>query len=250
MGMEWVAIVMVGLGMSAIESQSDDDEARLRAELWCTVSAGDLGRVRGLLDAAPWLASIRNEKEESAPLFALYHRRTEIAELLLSRKEAMESLDVFEAASFGRVERLKVLLDGDPGQVNAVAGDGFFPLGLAAFFGREEAVKALLARGADPNFTARNSMKVRALHAAVASRSVSVARLLIEAGADVDAPQEGGFTPLQEAASNGQLDLARLLLDHGASVDVRADDGRTALEMAREKNQEPMVELLAAGKSR
>jgi uncharacterized protein len=247
-GVAWGAGVGAGVGSAAIPS-TEEPGAALRAELWKAVTQGDLETVRRLVDASPALASIHNEKEVSAPLFALYYRRTEIADLLIARKEAggaSSSLDIFEAAAFGRVDRLESILEEDPKLANAFAPDGFFPLGLAAFYGREQAVAALLARGADPNATARNPMKVRALHAAAASGSVSIARRLVEAGADVDAPQEGGFTPLHEASSSGQLELARLLLEHGANVEARADDGRTALDMAREKNRDALVELLSA----
>ena len=61
------------------------------------------------------------------------------------------TLDVFEAAAFGRAERLRELLDEDPSRANAFADDGFHPLGLACFFGHLEAARLLLDRGADVN---------------------------------------------------------------------------------------------------
>ncbi len=60
------------------------------------------------------------------------------------------------------------------------------------------------------------------------------ARLLLEAGADVELPEANGIRPLLMALLNNQLDVARLLLEHGA--DVNADDfwGRTPLFAAVE----------------
>jgi ankyrin repeat protein len=130
--------------------------------------------------------------------------------------------------------------------VDAYAADGFFPLGLAAFFGHEEAVRLLLARGANPNLAARNAMKVAAIHAATAAGSFGIARLLIEAGADVNAVQQAGFTPLHAAAMTGQVDLAKLLLDRGADPGARTDDGRTALAMARDSKHQAVVDLLSS----
>jgi ankyrin repeat protein len=205
---------------------------------------GDFLKVQSLVAASPSLAAVRSEKGVSAPLLALYYRKREVADFLVSRKEEIEPLDVFEAAAFGRTERLKAILDEDASRANAYAADGFFPLGLAAFFGQEDAVKLLLARGADPNFAARNPMKVRAIHAAAASGSLAIVEALVGSGADVDATQEKGFTPLHEAALTGKLELARLLLDHGARLDSRTEDGRTALDIAREAKQEPLVALL------
>ncbi|HEY7699288.1 MAG TPA: ankyrin repeat domain-containing protein [Vicinamibacteria bacterium] len=205
----------------------------------------DASRVRALVDESPSLAAAKNENGVSAPLLALYHRKKEVAELLAARKEEITALDVFEAASFGRTERLKSILDEEPALVDACAADGFFPLGLAAFFGHEAAVRLLLARGANPNLSARNAMRVAAIHAACAAGSLPIVLALIEAGADVNRVQQAGFTPLHAAAMSGRLDLARLLLDHGADPSAKADDGRDALALAREAKHQGLVDLLS-----
>jgi ankyrin repeat protein len=69
--------------------------------------------------------------------------------------------------------------------------------------------------------------------------------LLIEAGADVNAVQQAGFTPLHAAAMTGQLELAKLLLDRGADRGAKTDDGRTALAMARDAKQQALIDLLS-----
>lgn len=57
-------------------------------------------------------------------------------------------------------------------------------------------------------------------------------RFLLEAGADVNAKDKGGHTPLHWACITGRVDVARLLLDHGADPNAReADYGRTPFEM-------------------
>src|SRR5207244_10845352 len=79
-------------------------------------------------------------------LQALYQGdRVRVDELL----PAEPKLDVFEAAAFGRTDRLRKLLDEDPSRANAFGGDGFHPLGLACFFGHLEAARLLLDRGAE-----------------------------------------------------------------------------------------------------
>ncbi len=215
------------------------------AEFLAEVTGGDSARVRALLEASPSLAAAKNENGVSAPLLALYHRKRETAALLVDRKEALSRLDVFEAAAFGKTSRLEALLDEEPALVDAYATDGFFPLGLAAFFGHEEAVRLLLARGANPNLPARNAMKVAAIHAASAAGSLPIAHLLVDAGADVNAVQQAGFTPLHAAAMAGRVDLAKLFLERGADPSARADDGRTALAMAMDGKHQAVILLLS-----
>jgi ankyrin repeat protein len=219
-----------------------------KEDFLAAVTKEDVSRVKALVEETPSLAATRNEQGVSAPLLALYHRKRETAELLVGIKEEQEPLDIFEAAAFGKTARLEAILDEEPSQVDAFAADGFFPLGLAAFFGREPAVRLLVARGANLHLTARNPMKVAAIHAASAEGGFEIARLLIEAGADVNAVQQAGFTPLHAAAMTGQLELAKLLLERGADPRAQADDGRDALAMAREAKQQALIDLLSGSR--
>jgi uncharacterized protein len=132
--------------------------------------------------------------------------------------------------------------------VNTFAPDGFFPLGLAAFFGHTRVVEFLLAHGADVAAVARNSQRVTALHGAVARRDVEIVKMLLERGADPNAKQERGFVPLHDAAANGNLALVQLLVTHGALVDARSEDGKTPGEMAAERGHADVAEWLAGRK--
>lgn len=55
-------------------------------------------------------------------------------------------------------------------------------------------------------------------------------KLLLENGAEVNAKNKPGWTPLHSAAGKGHTELCKLLLDHGAEVsedweDRMVDDG-------------------------
>jgi len=179
----------------------------------------------------------------SSILDALYHGRADDAERLLAEAGA-ETLTIHEAAAMGAVARIAQLLDDDPDAVNAWSPDGFQPLGLAAFFGRREAVELLLAHGGEVNTHARHPFHVAALHAALAGPQPSIARLLIAAGADVNARQQAGVAPLHETAHNGDLELTQLLLDHGADPSAVNDHGKTPAATAREHGHEAVAALL------
>jgi uncharacterized protein len=133
---------------------------------------------------------------------------------------ANPTLDVFEAAAVGKLDRLRQLLDEDPSLANAWAEDGFQPLGLASFFGHLEAARLLVERGADVNSASRNEMTVMPLHSAAATGDpearYELAKLLLEHGADPNARQQDKFTPLMEADQVGDQRLRELLVEHGA----------------------------------
>jgi ankyrin repeat protein len=155
--------------------------------------------------------------EQISPILqALY--RGDRAEAERLRAETPD-LDVFDAAALGDLESLRELLDVDPDSVRAWSPDGFTPLHYAAYFDGPEAVQLLIDHGADLEAASRNeefALEARPLHSAVAAGRLDVAALLLEAGADPNARQHGGFTPLMGAERAGDFDVAELLIQHGA----------------------------------
>lgn len=159
---------------------------------------------------------------------------------------AEPALAIFAAAIFGDAVEIESLLAGSRSLVNAVSPDGWLPLHLAAHFGHADAVLALLNKGAKVDASSTNAMHNMALHAAAAGRSSRVAKILLEAGADVNARQTGGWTPLHSAAQNGDVEFARVLTEAGADVSVRADNQQRPLDLALTKGQQAMVDFLEA----
>lgn len=208
------------------------------------IQQNDVDRVAELADAA----GERNDEGVSALLYAQYYGRGDLVVALRPRKG---ELDVFEAAALGDVERLRELVDEDAARVGSYAQDGFFPLGLAAFFKHADAVRLLLDRGADPNQESRHAqIVVRPIHSAAADGgSVEIARLLLDAGADPNVTQPGGFTALHAAAHDGNDELVELLLDRGADPQARLDDGRTPADLARERGHEGLISRLRLPRS-
>ena len=151
----------------------------------------------------------------TSPLLqALYEGRGDDAEQLVADGG---ELDLFEASAIGDAGRLRELLDAgaDP---NEFAPDGFTPLTLACFFKRPEAARLLLDRGADVHQRARNErIQVLPIHSAAADGgSVEIVRMLLDAGADANATQPGGFRAIDAARMDGNEELERLLLERGS----------------------------------
>ncbi len=210
------------------------------------IRAGDKPGVDALLRAEPGLLRFTAPNGSSVMLLAAYYGHAELAEVFV-RHGAKP--DVFEASALGDLEAVRKLVSGDRALVNTFAADGFYPLGLAAFFGHRAIVEFLLTNGADVATAARNAQKVTALHGAVARRDVEIVKMLLKAGADPNARQESGFVPLHVAASNGNAALVELLLKHGARADAKTDDGKTAGEMAAERGHKELAEKLGNQRS-
>lgn len=210
-------------------------------EIFDVVRAGDTTRLKALLASEPGLVNARNERGHSPVLIAQYHHKKEAVAVLLA---AGPELDLFDACSVGDTARVAQLLERDPSQVNAYSNDGFYPLGLAAFFGHPETVKLLISRGADVAQVARNPMRVQPLNAAVAGRSLAAVQLLVEAGAPIDPQQQEGWTPLHGAVHQGNFEMTRYLLEHGADRTLQNDKGKNAIGLAADEGNLAILKLL------
>jgi uncharacterized protein len=205
--------------------------ASTRDDLFSAIEAGDADAARELLGTDPSLASERDDEGVSALMRARYRDEVPILEALLA---AGPELDVFEASALGDVSRLAALLADDPSLADARSSDGFTVLHLAAFFGEVEAVRILIARGAEVDPRGSGWMTGTPLHSAASSGRTEIAVLLLEAGADPDAKQSGGWAPLHSAAMNRDSSLIEELLQRGADPSAINDDGRSVLDMAQD----------------
>ena len=210
-------------------------------ELFDAIKAGKGDDVNRLIRDNPTLLKSRDASGASPLLVAIYHQKHDIAKALA---DASGSIDIFEAAALGRVDRIKQLLRDDPALASAYAPDGFPAVGLAAFFGHLDAAKALIAAGADIHAAAKNALKVQAIHAAVASKNLDIVRTVLEAGADPNAAQQQGFRPMHESGSTGSRELAELLMKYGGDPTLKNDDGKSTITFAREKGHAEFADWL------
>lgn len=215
----------------------------MTAEFFTAIKNGNQDEVQRLLRVTPNL--IREKENGVSPvLLAVYHGHPEVAELLA---EKTVTLTIFEAAATGKRMQIARILAREPGLVNAYSEDGYQPLGLACFFGHQEAVEYLIKAGARVNSPSKNKMKVTPLHSATAGGHTAIVKLLLKHEADPNARENGGFMPLHAAAQNGDVASIRALLFEGADANAKTTEGKTALDYALESGKTEAMEVLKEG---
>lgn len=227
-------------------------------------SATDLGKVELLLEhgANPNLASKRGRT--ALLVAAMSDRSAPIVRLLIDKGADVQAKDflkttALKAATFGNdTETVRLLLDAglDP---NAADLPGLTPLMMAAGWnGNLETVKMLLAKGANVNAVSRPVMglptriapskfgNLTALIMAAPFGPPELIQTLLDAGANVNAKDVRGMTPLMLAVATDHQDPAviRLLLSRGADPRMKDESGFGAMDWARRAGQPKGLELL------
>ncbi len=157
-------------------------------------------------------------------------------------KPVAESSPLLEALTGGDPAIVKLLIERGA-DAKAAADDG---LTLAVLTKCDDGLALLAAKIRNKQaytLALQNTAVVGDLHAV---------RLMLDRGADVNAFDRSGRTPLMYAAISDvlPLDVAKLLIDRGADVNARSrhtktgDAGLTVLDIAKQNGKTPLVDLL------
>lgn len=221
-------------------------------ELHAAVLRGDFELVQSLITSGDADVDIPDEeKGVTALLLAAGKGKVQIVELLMKLganvtlqrgKYQMSALHC--AAKGGHLAVIKVLLEADNSNINALDGTGCTALYWATRKGHVKIADLLLDQGAD---TEKTRADWRPLHTACTRDDLAMVTLLLSKGANVNATMEFGITPLDFTATQGSVEVATVLLDAGA--DVNNQDEKTAttpLHRAAIRGDLAMVSLLTS----
>jgi len=103
-------------------------------------------------------------------------------------------------------------------------------------------VQTALENGANPN--AKNKDGHTPLHNAAFEGHVDVVKILLERGADPNAKDNAGHTPLHWAAYRGHVEIVKLLLERGVNPNAKNNAGHTPLHNAAFEGHVDVVKIL------
>lgn len=133
--------------------------------------------------------------------------------------------------------------------VNVRDRGGMTPLHWAAYSGDFEVLKALIAHGANVKTRQRGGeftpLHFLAYTAHDHKHWREETELLLAHGAEINARDNEGSTPLFWAAWQGNKELVKLLLDKGADVSLKGKENMTVLEMTKVYQQTEIYKLIS-----
>jgi ankyrin repeat protein/beta-lactamase regulating signal transducer with metallopeptidase domain len=250
------------------------------AKLHRAAVGGHLDDVKALVNSGANV-DVRQGKFKGAPLqYAAAQGHAEVVKFLIESQARVDSADTFGrtplmwAATHGHLEVVQLLMNHGAdrnartntgwtplryaiqsenvelikflkGQatLNELDGDGFSELHRAASGGHADRARILLDAGADVNVR-QATFKGTPLQYAASSGHAEVVKLLLDRDAAIDATDSFGRTPLMWAAQAGHMDAVRVLLDRRANPHAKTQQGWTALRYAREGGHKAVADLL------
>ncbi len=129
-----------------------------------------------------------------------------------------------------------------------IAGrNGQYPIHAAIMADSEAIAERLVKAMKDGNHSlndAKDAAGWTPLHYAATRDNSAFTRVIVEAGADLNAPATGGETPLHIAARTGKLGALQTLLAHGADMSLQNEKGQTPLDIAVEFRRSEFIQTL------
>ncbi|KAG1341873.1 S-acyltransferase [Cocos nucifera] len=152
-------------------------------------------------------------------------------------------VDVYSASAYGDLEKLSRFVERYGQSVARPDGNGYYALQWAALNNFAHIAQYIIEHGGDVN--AADHTQQTALHWAAVRGSIAVADVLLQNGARVEAVDLSGYRAVHVAAQYGQTSfLNHIIAKYGADFDALDNDGRSPLHWAAYKGHSDTVRLL------
>ncbi len=220
--------------------------------LYVACSNGSLDIAKVLVDAG---ANVNLKTTAGfSPLYvAVVQKHQPVVEYLLTKGVSINEkygsngfTALYASCSIGSLNIAKVLVDAGA-NVNLKITEGFSPLYVAVLQKHQPVVEYLLTKGASVN-EYNGSNGLTALYEACINGSLDIAKVLVDAGADINKRNKQGRTPLIGAVSGKKVRVVEYLLTKGVNINGQGTFGESALFIACEDGRLDLVkQLVEAG---
>ncbi len=246
-------LIKTGLGINkSLRKEEDDSPFPIRPDcytpLMVAIKYGQINIVKNLISKGATVdATVQNG---ITPLtYAARYGHTEIIMFLISKGYDIDGIALHErhtplTCAIGNQQRDTIqLLIQQGANVNKL-GFLFPPLTKAILENDIETVKLLIANNADVNVRSDVFDETPLMYSSAKVERINITKFLIKNGANVNAQNNDGETPLMYAANGGNISTVMYLLDHKAEVNIKSSVGNTALMYAAQVNNPAVVRYL------
>lgn len=148
--------------------------------------------------------------------------------------------NIFDAARFGSVNDIEVLMNINPDTINKVNDMGYLPVTLACYSGDKNVAIYLAKKTKNINHNEGNGT---ALMAAVIKNRPAIAKTLLEMGANPNLADKNGLTPLHLATMAESEELVSMLINYNADKYKMNNKGKSALDYALISKNEQIISI-------
>jgi len=223
-------------------------EMGVDATIWEAAMFGDIPALKRILENGDDINAPDRDRQSTPLIVAAYFGHSDAVEFLIAEGADLfyrnrDNANALDTARFAQRHQIVKVLEtamkeakagtsestvssepDDPESCRGWVEGDFFD---AVKRGDDEVVRQLLEQGADPG---QRQDRMTALTCAAVWGQPTVARILLEAGADVNAQNEDGGTALHGAVFFGHVDVVRVLMDDQADVTIRNFLGEKATD--------------------
>ncbi|XP_023265113.1 B-cell lymphoma 3 protein isoform X1 [Seriola lalandi dorsalis] len=228
-------------GIALATHQDEDGDTALHI----AVVQGQLATVCTLIHLLVWArrgVDIYNNLRQTPLHLAVITQQADMVDVLLSAGADPAALDrngqtaLHLCCEYNQCECISVVLSQSSSStcLESRNYEGLSPLHLAVLLGHQDLARMLLDAGADINAMDIKSGQSPLMHA-VESNNADMVHFLIENGCDVNSQSYSGNTALHSACGRGQVDTVRLLLKSGADSSLKNYHNDTPVMVAKNK---------------